>query len=127
MSLLSSSFKSAGGKFPAPVVMTGIALVLLTTLGGCSGMSKALGMSKRPPDEFTVVNRAPLVMPPDFNLMPPKETKGEEIRKADVDPRQEAMQALFPAGRTDLPGMMPAVPAGKVSGGALPEPSAGQK
>ena len=29
-------------------------------------------MTKEPPDEFAVVTKAPLVMPPDYNLRPPK-------------------------------------------------------
>jgi hypothetical protein len=120
MPLLSSSFKSSGGIFCAPAVSAGIALVLMTALGGCSGMSKALGGGKRPPDEFTVVGRAPLVVPPDYNLMPPRDAKPDEVRKTDVDPRKMAIQALFPAGRTDLPGSMPAVPSGAISGSPLP-------
>ncbi len=32
-------------------------------------------MSKDPPDEFAVVTKAPLVVPPDFNLKPPKPGK----------------------------------------------------
>jgi hypothetical protein len=31
----------------------------------------ALGMGKRSPDEFAVVSRAPLILPPDFDLRPP--------------------------------------------------------
>ena len=30
-----------------------------------------LGYSKNPPDEFNVVRRAPLILPPEFNLRPP--------------------------------------------------------
>ncbi len=29
-------------------------------------------MGKQPPDEFAVVSRAPLIIPPDFNLRPPE-------------------------------------------------------
>ena len=32
----------------------------------------ALGMGKRSPDEFAVVKRAPLIVPPDFDLRPPE-------------------------------------------------------
>jgi hypothetical protein len=126
MSLLTTSIGSAGnlkgGASVASVLAVAISLALLTALGGCSGMSRALGGGKRPPDEFTVVGRAPLVVPPDYNLMPPKDAKPDEQRKADVDPRKMAMEALFPAGRTDVPaahGAMPAVPASPVSGSSL--------
>jgi hypothetical protein len=41
-------------------------------LGGChSTVQDAFGMSKRSPDEFQVVRRAPLVVPPDYRLRPP--------------------------------------------------------
>jgi hypothetical protein len=53
----------------------GIGLVMLTLLPmvGCSRgtVQDALGMSKRSPDEFAVVKRAPLIVPPDYDLRPP--------------------------------------------------------
>ena len=45
----------------------------LAGLAGCSGtVQENLGLGKRQPDEFQVVRRAPLVLPPDFNLRPPE-------------------------------------------------------
>jgi hypothetical protein len=46
----------------------------LLQLGGCSKgtVQDALGMSKRAPDEFAVVRRAPLIVPPDYDLRPPE-------------------------------------------------------
>lgn len=53
--------------------------VRLSLLGGAAGMllgcqdiREAAGVVKTPPDEFAVVTKAPLVIPPDFNLRPPK-------------------------------------------------------
>lgn len=40
-------------------------------LGGCGDVRKAAGWDKNPPDEFRVVSRAPLSLPPDFGLRPP--------------------------------------------------------
>ncbi|MBL8644771.1 MAG: DUF3035 domain-containing protein, partial [Rhodospirillaceae bacterium] len=40
-------------------------------VSGCQDTRRALGIDKSVPDEFAVVSRAPLVMPPDFNLRPP--------------------------------------------------------
>jgi hypothetical protein len=40
-------------------------------ISGCTDTRRALGIDKSVPDEFAVVSRAPLVMPPDFNLRPP--------------------------------------------------------
>ena len=49
-------------------VAAGLAVLALS---GCSDARKALGYDKAPPDEFTVVSRAPLSQPPDFSLRPP--------------------------------------------------------
>jgi hypothetical protein len=41
-------------------------------LSGCQTIRDAAGISKRPPDEFAVVTKAPLIIPPEYNLVPPK-------------------------------------------------------
>jgi hypothetical protein len=42
-------------------------------LAGCSGtVQESLGLGKRAPDEFQIVRRQPLIMPPDFTLRPPE-------------------------------------------------------
>lgn len=43
----------------------------LMALSGCSSTKDNLGLTKKSPDEFAVLTRAPLAMPPDFNLRPP--------------------------------------------------------
>ena len=49
-----------------------VAIAAAAALAGC-GLSDALGMGRRtPPDEFAVVQKAPLVIPPDFGLRPPQ-------------------------------------------------------
>lgn len=40
--------------------------------GGCADTRSALGLTKSVPDEFVVVSRAPLSLPPDFKLRPPR-------------------------------------------------------
>src|SRR5918996_1484885 len=48
-------------------------LSLLPAVGCSKGtVQDALGMSKRAPDEFAVVKRAPLIVPPDYDLRPPE-------------------------------------------------------
>lgn len=41
-------------------------------LTGCAGTSKALGLTKSTPNEFNILTKAPLVVPPEYNLRPPK-------------------------------------------------------
>src|ERR1700749_332981 len=52
---------------------------LLTILGlsalllaGCGEVRESLGLGRNAPDEFAVVDRPPLSMPPDFDLRPPQ-------------------------------------------------------
>ena len=65
-------------------------------LAGC-GSGGVLGRDR--PDEFAVARTAPLVIPPDFALTPPR--PGEASSSADA--RTQALQALFggPAPRSD--------------------------
>ncbi len=76
-------------------VMTQIATIALaaTLVTGC-GMFKD-STAPQGPDEFTVVGRAPLVVPPESSLRPPRPG---EPRPQEIDPSNRAMRALFPSG-----------------------------
>ena len=63
------------------------------TLCGCTAFRTAIGATKNPPDEFTVLTKAPLVIPPDFNLRPPQ--PGAAARN-EPNPDIQAREALFP-------------------------------
>lgn len=39
---------------------------------GCGGIARAAGANKVSPDEFRVVTQAPLTLPPDYSLRPPR-------------------------------------------------------
>jgi len=58
------------------VRLSRLAILLLLGLGlsACAdyGPRQFFGLDKNPPDAFTVVSRAPLTLPPDFGLRPPK-------------------------------------------------------
>ena len=45
---------------------------LVLALPACEGVRDQLGLNKSSPDEFRVVSRAPLTLPPDFSLRPPE-------------------------------------------------------
>lgn len=75
-------------------VIVASALIAATGLAGCSSASKALGMSKVTPDEFRVVTKAPLVVPPDFALRPP--APGQP-RPQELQPDSAARTALIGA------------------------------
>ena len=50
------------------LLLAGLASVALV---GCSSAKEQLGLTRSAPDEFAVVKRAPLEMPPDYGLRPP--------------------------------------------------------
>jgi hypothetical protein len=61
-------------------------------LAGCSDVRESLGLGRSSPDEFAVVDRPPLSIPPDFSLRPPKPG---EPRPQQVDMTQRANDVLF--------------------------------
>ena len=61
-------------------------------LAGCKSAATALGISKVTPDEFRVVTKAPLTLPPDYALRPP--APGEP-RPQELQPESAARQALL--------------------------------
>ena len=51
-----------------------IAIGILASLAitGCSSAGRALGMKRNVPNEFNILTKPPLVVPPEYNLRPPK-------------------------------------------------------
>jgi hypothetical protein len=41
------------------------------SLSACDSIRREAGLTKQAPDEFAVVTKAPLIIPPNFNLRPP--------------------------------------------------------
>jgi hypothetical protein len=67
-------------------------LASLAVLVGCESLRESAGLTKKSPDEFAVTTKAPLVIPPDFNLHPP--APGAAPTNA-TDPTTTAQTALF--------------------------------
>lgn len=65
----------------------------LLVLTAASGMLAACGGGKNSPDEFAVVDRPPLTIPPEADLVPPRPG---EPRAQSIDPGRRAFEALFP-------------------------------
>ena len=72
--------------------VTTMLLIGLAGLGGCASAGRALGVGKVTPDEFRVVTKAPLVLPPDYSLRPP--APGEP-RPQELQPESAARTALL--------------------------------
>lgn len=73
-------------------VIIATALIAAAGVGGCTSTRQALGMTKVTPDEFRVVTKAPLVVPPDYALRPP--APGEP-RPQELQPESAARVALL--------------------------------
>ncbi|MEC7381213.1 MAG: DUF3035 domain-containing protein [Pseudomonadota bacterium] len=73
--------------------LTYFVLILPIFLIGCgSELAKVLGTDKLPPDEFTILTKPDLIIPPDYNLRPPAEG---EIRPNPQQPSRELQAILF--------------------------------
>ncbi len=74
------------------LLLAGAALLL----AGCSSIRG----DKKSPDEFAVTKEAPLVMPPDFALKPPRPGAP---RPTELGTQGQALEALFGAGAAAAP------------------------
>jgi hypothetical protein len=83
-------------------LLGGSLMLTLIPLGGCSGenLARTFGLTRVSPDEYTVTTRAPLSMPPDNNLRPPRPGAA---RPQEQSERQQAQEALVPQTTLNAP------------------------
>ena len=90
-------------------------------LAGCSDFRQAIGMDRVGPDEFAVESRAPLTIPPDYDLRPPQ---AGAARPQEVSAAEKARKAIDTAGPGE-PGKQAnaglRVPAGGLNSGGSPD------
>ena len=74
-----------------------LALVLLSgSLSACSGVKKKLGLENSAPDEFLVTSRAPLSLPPEYDLRPvPDGSSVSPALSSQTDSFSEGEKALL--------------------------------
>jgi len=72
------------------IALLGVAAAA-TMLGGCDTLRSTFGPNKKPPDEFSVLTKAPLVLPPEFTLRPPEPGAPSRV---ETDPRQKAASTM---------------------------------
>ncbi|MEP1230578.1 MAG: DUF3035 domain-containing protein [Litorimonas sp.] len=53
------------------IVFASLAIASLS-ISGCSTAAKGLGLTKSAPNEFNILTKAPLIIPPEYNLQPPR-------------------------------------------------------
>lgn len=74
-----------------PIAIVAI-LAATAAVTGCQSVQRSIGTMRVAPDEFRVVTRAPLSLPPEYALRPPRPG---EPRPQEQDPAQEARATLF--------------------------------
>lgn len=74
------------------LMLAGVALV-----SGCQNVKNELGVGRNSPDEFLVVKRAPLSLPPDYSLRAPSEGEVPPASEAS----SQARTALMGSSRAD--------------------------
>lgn len=72
--------------------VAGLVMLAGVSLAGCQSTKNALGLNKVVPDEFRIVTKAPLVVPPDYALRPPNPG---EPSPTELQPESAARQALL--------------------------------
>ena len=60
----------------------------------CSTVRKSAGVTRKSLDEFKVVENPPLVIPPDFNLLPPEQLEKKNIDDVETELAQEILFGL---------------------------------
>ena len=83
------------------VAVACLACSLVLGTSACSNLRDAFGLSKRAPDEFAVLTKPPLVMPPDFSLRPP--LPGAAAGPTSATATAEAKAALLGQGAAESP------------------------
>jgi hypothetical protein len=91
------------GRPAGAAIAVGVAVLLTLSLGGCSQTRQALGLTKQAPDEFQVVARAPLSLPPDYNLRPPAPGAPRPQEGTASDQAKTAVFGYQPGGALDAP------------------------
>jgi hypothetical protein len=90
---MSRNYRAHGGLAVRLALLGGAAALLV----GCQDIREAAGVTKAPPDEFAVVTKAPLVIPPDFNLRPPKPGAPPTNQSSATDSAEAALTGDDPA------------------------------
>ena len=71
-----------------------IVIVLHFFVSACSKIRESAGVTRQNLDEFKVIENPPLVIPPDFNLLPPEQLETKKIEEAEQDLAEEILFGL---------------------------------
>ncbi|MDC6447603.1 DUF3035 domain-containing protein [Alphaproteobacteria bacterium] len=71
-----------------------ISLSLFIFTVSCSKIRESAGVNRKNIDEFKVIENPPLIIPPDFNLLPPDQLSENKIMSAESDLAKEILFGL---------------------------------
>lgn len=77
--------------------MNSLIILLLSSfifLVSCSQIRDSAGVNRKNIDEFRVIENPPLVIPPDFNLLPPEQLEDKNIDNIESDLAKEILFGL---------------------------------
>ena len=63
-------------------------------LVSCNTFRDSAGVNRKVIDEYTVIENPPLVIPPNFNLLPPEQIKSKDIEDTDTELAKEILFGL---------------------------------
>jgi len=112
--------RTAAGRHRIPLLAVAC-LSLGLLLPGCTDFRRAIGMDKVGPDEFAVESRAPLTIPPKFDLRPPQPGAPRPQEASSADKARKVIDAAGP-GEPGKQATAVQIPEGAI-GGAAPDPS----
>jgi len=82
-------------------IILSIFLLSSIFLVSCSQIRESAGVNRKNIDEFKVVENPPLVIPPDFNLLPPEQLSEKNIDNAESELAKEILFGLNEDDNTD--------------------------
>ncbi len=111
--------RAAVGRRRIPL-LTVACLSLSALLSGCGGLRQAVGLDQVGPDEFAVESRAPLTIPPEFDLRPPQPGAPRPQEVTAAEKAEKLINAAGPGepGKQATGGLQ--IPAGGIAGGSQP-------
>jgi len=71
-----------------------IIIIFNTFLSSCNSVRESAGVNRKVIDEYAVIENPPLVIPPNFNLLPPEQIKSKEIENTDSELAKEILFGL---------------------------------
>ena len=69
-------------------------IILNLFLISCNTVRESAGVNRKVIDEYSVIENPPLVIPPDFDLLPPEQMESKDIKDTDSELAKEILFGL---------------------------------